>query len=119
MTECYQSSFKFPACKSRKIHVDFNGGEVTSDAGVLLIRQADRKLRLTEEIRRLLNDPRRQASCDHHQLELLRQRIYGLALGYEDLNDHETLRKDIALQTAAGTDHFRCSLLQASQSVQT
>jgi hypothetical protein len=105
MTECYQSSFEFPACKSRKVHVDFNGGEVTSDAGVLLVRQADRKLRLTEELHRLLNDPRRQASCDHHQIELLRQRIYGLALGYEDLNDHETLRKDVALQTAAGTDH--------------
>jgi hypothetical protein len=104
MTECYQNSFEFPACKSRKIHVDFHGGEVTSDAGVLLVRQADRKLRLTEELHRLLNDPRRQASCEHRQIELLRQRIYGLALGYEDLNDHETLRKDMALQTAAQTD---------------
>ena len=105
MTECYQRSFEFPACKSRKVQVDFNGGEVTSDAGVLLLRQADRKLRLTKELHQLLNDPRRQASCDHSQIELLRQRIYGLALGYEDLNDHETLRKDIALQTAAQTDH--------------
>jgi hypothetical protein len=105
MTECYQSSFEFPACKSRKLHVDFKGGEVTSDAGVLLVRQADRKVKLTEDLHRLLNDPRRQASCDHRQIELLRQRIYGLALGYEDLNDHETLRKDVALQTAAQTDH--------------
>jgi hypothetical protein len=105
MTECYQRSFDFPACKSRKVQVDFDGGEVTSDAGALLIRQADRKLRLTENLRQELNDPRRQASCDHQQLELLRQRIYGLALGYEDLNDHETLRKDVALQTAAQTDH--------------
>jgi hypothetical protein len=105
MTECYQRSFEFPACKSRKVQVDFNGGEVTSDAGVLLLRQADRKLRLTNELQRLLSDPRRQASCDHSQIEMLRQRIYGLALGYEDLNDHETLRKDVALQTAAQTDH--------------
>lgn len=105
MTECYQSLFDLPACKLRKIHVDFQGGEVTSDAGVLLVRQADRKLRLTEELHRRLSDPRRQASCDHRQIELLRQRIYGLALGYEDLNDHETLRKDVALQTAAQTDH--------------
>jgi len=104
MTECYQSSLGFPACKSREVHVDFNGGEVTSDAGVLLLRQADRKLRLTEELRCLLSDPRRQASCEHSQLQLLRQRIYGLALGYEDLNDHETLRQDVALQTAAQTD---------------
>jgi hypothetical protein len=104
MTKRYQSSFKFPVCKSRKVHVDFNGGEVTSDAGVLLVHQADRKLRLTEELHRLLSDPRRQASCEHRQIELLRQRIYGLALGYEDLNDHQTLRKDVALQTAAQTD---------------
>ena len=105
MTECYQRSFDFPACKSRKVLVDFRGGEVTSDAGVLLVRQADRKLKLTEDLHKRLNDPRRQASCDHRQIELLRQRIYGLALGYEDLNDHETLRKDVALQTAVQTDH--------------
>jgi hypothetical protein len=104
MTECYQSAFEFPACKSRKVHVDFNGGEVSSDAGVLLVRQVDRKLKLTEELHRLLNDPRRQASCEHSQIQLLRQRVYGLALGYEDLNDHETLRKDVALQTAVQTD---------------
>lgn len=104
MTECKQIAFDFPTCKSRKIQVDFNGGEVTSDAGVLLVRQADRKLKLTEELHQRLNDPRRQASCDHRQIELLRQRIYALALGYEDLNDHETLRKDVALQTAAQAD---------------
>ena len=104
MTECKQIAFDFPTCKSRKIQVDFNGGEVTSDAGVLLVRQADRKLKLTEELHQRLNDPRRQASCDHRQIELLRQRIYALALGYEDLNDHETLRKDVALQTASQTD---------------
>jgi hypothetical protein len=105
MTECYQRSFEFPACKSRKVQVDFDGGEVTSDAGVLLLRQADRKLRLTKNLHHLLSDPRRQASCDHSQIGMLRQRIYGLALGYEDLNDHETLRKDVALQTAVQTDH--------------
>ena len=104
MTECYQSWFDFPVCKSRKIQVDFNGGNVSSDAGVLLLRQADRKLGLTQDLHRLLNDSRRQASCEHSQIELLRQRIYALALGYEDLNDHETLRTDVALQTAAGSD---------------
>ena len=104
MTECKQTSFDFPTSKSRKIQADFNGGEVTSDGGVLLIRQADRKLKLTEALHQRLNDPRRQASCDHRQIEMLRQRIYALALGYEDLNDHETLRKDMALQTAAQTD---------------
>ena len=55
---------------------------------------------LTRAISRVLNDERRQASCDHSLLELIRQRIYGLALGYEDLNDHQELRHDLALQTA-------------------
>jgi len=104
MTQCIQASFDYPACKSRKIVVDFNGGEVTSDGGLLLIRQADRKLGLTRALNEVLSDPRRPASCDHSQLEFLRQRVYGLVLGYEDLNDHDTLRKDIALQTAADTD---------------
>jgi hypothetical protein len=104
MAICKQKFFGFPTSKSRKILVDFNGGDVSSDAGVLLVRQADRKLRLTEELHALLKDPRRQASCDHTQMEMLQQRIYGLALGYEDLNDHETLRQDVALQTAVQAD---------------
>jgi hypothetical protein len=99
----------FPACKSRQLHVDFQGGEVTSDGGALLLRQADRKLKLTEEVVSILRDGRRQASCDHDLLRLLRQRIYGLALGYEDLNDHDQLRRDVAVQTAAGTDQALAS----------
>jgi len=94
----------FPACKSRKIEVDFNGGDITSDAGSLLIRQADRKLGLTRDLNKVLDDPRRKASCDHTQVAMWRQRIYGLALGYEDLNDHDTLRDDLALQTAVESD---------------
>jgi len=82
---------------------------VSSDGGVLLLRAADRKVRLTEVLERALSDPRRQASCDHRQKVMLRQRIYGLALGYEDLNDHATLREDVALQTAAETDQVLAS----------
>ena len=51
-----------------------------------------------------LHDPRRKASCDHRLLDLLRQRVYGIALGYEDLNDHQSLRHDPALQTAVDRD---------------
>jgi len=91
------------------LHVDFNGGEVTSDGGVLLVRQADRKLGLTKQLAKVLSDGRRQASCDHDLERLLQQRLYGLALGYEDLNDHDTLRHDVALQTAAGTDQALAS----------
>ena len=100
MAFCTQELFPFPACKHRKVKVRFDGGSVTSDGGGLLLRQADRLLRLTEQAAGLLHDPRRKASCDHRVVDLVRQRVYGLALGYEDLNDHQTLRHDLALQTA-------------------
>ncbi len=64
------------------------------------MQQVDRRLGLSEAVARTLDDPRRQASIDHDSLSLLRQRVYALALGYEDLNDHETLRLDLAIQTA-------------------
>ena len=104
MAECTTTPDLFPACKSRKIEVDFEGGDITSDAGSLLLRQIDRNLGLTRDLNKVLDDPRRKASCEHSQLAMLRQRIYGLALGYEDLNDHDTLRTDLALQTAVESD---------------
>jgi len=104
MTECATYPDLFPACKSRKIEVDFEGGDITSDAGSLLLRQVDRKLGLTRDLNKALHDPRSKGSCEHSQLSLYRQRIYGLALGYEDLNDHSTLRDDLALQTAVESD---------------
>ena len=90
MTLCTQELFTFPACKRRKINVQFDGGALTSDGGSLLLRQADRMLGLTQKAAALLHDPRRKASCEHRGLDLLRQRVYGIALGYEDLNDHQT-----------------------------
>jgi hypothetical protein len=104
VTNCTQESFQFPACQRRVVEASFRGGDITSDGGVLLLQQADRRLGLTEAIARVLRDPRRRASCDHDLVSLLRQRVYGLALGYEDLNDHATLRRDLAIQTAVGRD---------------
>jgi len=109
MTECIQSSFAFPACKSRKIEADFQGGDITSDGGSLLLRQVDRRLKLTRTLARHLNDPRVQGRCDHSLEQLLRQRVYGLALGYEDLNDHDELRHDLGLQTAVDRDNVLAS----------
>jgi hypothetical protein len=86
------------------VEASFQGGDITSDGGVLLLQQVDRRLGLTEAIAQVLQDPRRRASCEHDLLSLLRQRVYGLALGYEDLNDHSDLRRDLALQTAVGRD---------------
>jgi Transposase DDE domain group 1 len=82
------------------IEVNFAGGDITSDGGVLLLRQADRKLNLTKSLSKILPDPRNQSLITHSWISMLKQRIFGIALGYEDLNDHETLRKDPAIQAA-------------------
>jgi len=100
VTKCTQESFDFPAVKRRTVEVNFQGGDITSDGGVLLLRQMDKRLGLSEAVSQALEDKRRQASCKHDSLSLLRQRIYGLAAGYEDLNDHQSLRDDLAFQTA-------------------
>jgi len=104
VTECTQESFAFPPCKRRRVEAQFDGGDITSDGGVLLLQQVDQRLGLSRAIAGVIGDPRRQASCQHDLLSLLRQRLYGLALGYEDLNDHQTLRNDLALQTAVKRD---------------
>ncbi len=104
MTNCTQESFQFPVCKRRHVEANFKGGDITSDGGVLLLQQIDRRLGLSKAIAQILDDPRRQASCEHNNLSLLRQRVYALALGYEDLNDHESLRLDLAIQTALERD---------------
>ncbi len=109
MTNCTQESFQFPAVKHRVVEASFDGGAITTDGGVLLLRQADGVLGLSAAITLALKDPRRQASCDHQLLGLVRQRLYALALGYEDLNDHEGLRQDIALQTAVERDQVLAS----------
>lgn len=102
MTICNTTQLEMQGFSARKIQIDFNGGEVTSDAGVLLLREADRRLGMTERLSRRLKDPRDSERCDHSLRSLLRQRIYGICLGYEDLNDHNNLRHDIGLQAATG-----------------
>ena len=109
MTNCYQRSFEFPRVNRRIVEARFDGGDITSDGGVLLLRQADRLTGLSDSIARALSDPRRQASCDHDVPGLVRQRLYAIALGYEDLNDHDGLRQDVALQTAVERDQWLAS----------
>lgn len=100
MSNCTAQQSLFPALKRRQIEAEFKGGDITSDGGVLLLRQVDRYLGLSEAVEAVLEDSRRQASCLHDGLSILKQRVYGLALGYEDLNDHQQLRADLAIQTA-------------------
>lgn len=104
MTDCNQFEFNFPRSKRRKVEGSFTGGEVSSDGGVLLLRQADRKLGLTSTVARALTESRRKKSCRHSLVSLLRQRVYGLCMGYEDITDHDRLRGDVALQTAVQQD---------------
>ena len=100
MTDCTQSYLPFSSIGRKKVQADFEGGRLTSDSGVLLLREADRRLRLTEAVASCISDPRDSRYIVHSQKEMIRQRIYAIALGYEDLNDHETLRRDQALQVA-------------------
>jgi hypothetical protein len=100
LTNCTAEQLEFPALKRKKIHAQFSGGDITSDGGVLLLRQVDKQLGLLESVDRVLHDPRNPELIIHSQLSLLRQRIYGLCQGYEDLNDHHQLRLDPAFQTA-------------------
>ena len=104
MTNCNQEWIEFPAVKRRKVQAAFSGGDITSDGGALLLRDMDRRLGLLESVNRVLHDPRDSDRVVHSRLSRLRQRIYGLCLGYEDLNDHQELRLDPALQTAVNRD---------------
>src|SRR5216683_1971713 len=94
MTECNQSSFGFEACGRREIVARFDGVTISSDGGAFLLRQTDQRLNLLPRLAECFLDGRNQDQVEHSILEMLSQRIYGLALGYEDLNDHEQLRKD-------------------------
>jgi len=104
VTDCNALPIELPGFKGRKIQADFCGGDVSSDGGLLVLRQTDRWLGLTKRLGQLLPDPRDPDRITHSLETLLKQRIYGLALGYEDLNDHDTLRHDPLWQTAAERD---------------
>ena len=104
MPDCTQQVFGFPSFDRRKIEAGFTGGDVSSDGGILLLREADRRLGLLQALDAVLPDPRHPVFITHRQVDLLRQRVYGIAQGYEDLNDHQTLRHDLAWQTALERD---------------
>jgi hypothetical protein len=104
MPNCTQKDFGFPSFDRRKIEANFAGGDVSSDGGLLLLREADRRLGLLKALDAALPDPRDPLYITHRQIDLLRQRVYGIAQGYEDLNDHGTLRHDLVWQTALERD---------------
>src|SRR5215467_11804317 len=89
MTECSQESFEFTAHFLRRVVAEFEGAWTSSDGGGVLLRQVERKLRLLPRVEACFCDQRDPERIEHGLQEMLGQRIYGLALGYEDLNDHE------------------------------
>jgi len=102
MTECTQSTFGFAAHFSRQVVAGFDGGTITTDGGSLLLREADRRLNLLPRLAQCFVDVRKPILVEHSVEQLVAQRVYGLALGYEDLNDHEQLRQDPLLRVLAG-----------------
>jgi len=113
-TECFTGQLFFEELGARNVVADFSGGQLSSDGGALLLRQIDSGLGVTRTLAACFVDRRDPALVDHSVRELLAQRIYALALGYEDLNDHTHLRRDPLLAAAAGKEDVlgaqrRCS----------
>jgi len=102
MTECIDKRMSFSSVAGREVVADFLGGRLTSDAGILLLKEVDRQIGLIDAINEAIPDPRDPLMTVHDQRTMLAQRIFSIALGYEDLNDQQSMRTDAALQVAAG-----------------
>ena len=98
MTECNRKTLTFSSLCQKKILADFNGGRLTSDGGALLLREANRRTGLIDALAGCITDPRDPAKTQHEVKTMLTQRVCGIALGYEDGNDHQTLRNDPIMQ---------------------
>jgi Transposase DDE domain group 1 len=101
-TECIPDIFGFEAVEGRHVVASFDGGAITSNAGALLLGATDRALGMVDRLASCFVDRRSQAHVEHSVATLVGQRIFALALGYEDLNDHETLRHDPLMAVLAG-----------------
>ena len=101
-TECNPKLFEFASVDGRSVVAAFDGGAITSDAGALLLGEANRAIRLTDRFAACFTDARTSALVEHEVGTMVLQRIVGIALGYEDLNDHDELRHDPVLAVLAG-----------------
>jgi hypothetical protein len=102
LTECSADLFGFAPVERRAVVASFDGGWVTSDAGALLLGATDRAIGLTRRFAACFRDARRAALVEHEVVTLVGQRVFGIALGYEDLNDHDELRHDPVMAVLAG-----------------
>jgi hypothetical protein len=109
MPKCTKNRIDFGRFGRRVIEADFSGGDLSSDGGLLLLRQIDQHLGLSRAAAAAIPDPRDPERIRHGLRDMLAQRLYGLCCGYEDLNDHKTLRDDVLMQTAVGRDEALAS----------
>jgi hypothetical protein len=113
-TECNLPSYEFGRLSKRKIMADFSGGDLTSDGGLLLIREIDELYRISERLSACFRDQRDASRVQHELKTLIAQRLYGLVQGYEDLNDHDDLRHERLFGVVLGqleSGHPRCAPL--------
>lgn len=101
-TECSADLFEFAPVERREVVADFDGGAITSDAGGLLLGATDRAIGLVHRLAGCFHDERRQELIEHEVATLVGQRVFGIALGYEDINDHDDLRHDPTMAVLAG-----------------
>ena len=104
MTECNHEAFAFSNCRKRQVRGNFAGGCISSNGGALLLREVDRRIGLTAKVARALGDRRQHGKVLHKVQTMVCQRVQAVALGYEDLNDHDALRDDPVVQTACERD---------------
>src|SRR6202790_3404532 len=100
--ECNLDLFGFAPVEGRDVVAGFDGGAITSDAGALLLGAADRAIAMMDRFAACFHDERRQDLIEHEVVTLVGQRVFGIGLGYEDLNDHDTLRHDPMMAVLAG-----------------
>jgi hypothetical protein len=101
-TECTADLFGFAPVGRREVVGSFDGGSIISDAGALLLRQTDRAIGLTRRLAGCFHDCRDQEKIEHSVETMMMQRVFGNALGYEDINDHDELRHDPIMAVSAG-----------------
>ncbi len=87
MTNCTGKTLEFPSLKNLKIEASFSGGSITSGGGILLLRQVEQRIKLLEKVAKIIPDDSETVKITHGMRKMLQQRVFGLALGYEDLND--------------------------------
>lgn len=106
-TDCKETRINFQSLNRREIVGKFDGGHITSDGGAILLKEVEERLGILKEFSECFVDHRHQDSIEHTVLELVSQRIYGLVLGYEDLNDHDQLRCDHLLSVLVGKSDLK------------